>query len=323
MNRIRHAAAALLCPFLLPAQIPEYLPLQPGNEWVYAVRELPAFLPERETTAVIRVLEYQERGGQWYSLVEGFSNQRELLRLDDTGALLRWNDTAQRAEPLLRFSARMGEEAGPGDRGCSSGPPRIQAESGRASTPAAVFTNAWTVAYSGFGPCPGGGISQESYVPYVGMVSRIMTWTGGGGGMRSLSLVYSRTGEVTQLSETASGLALFARVEPAPAVSQTPSATRIRGRVSVRRAAMSPREEFRLELALRDSSGAAIESTTVTASWPGSPDVREIQIPFLLTPDGSRQLGSGAHTLAATLRTGNGFRASAEIPIAFPTSPQP
>lgn len=96
-------------------------------------------------------------------------NGPTLLRQDECGVLRRWPEATQSEAELFRFAARKGELAGDPDRRCNSQRVVVGAESAPVSTPAAVLTKAWHILFSGFGPCTGGGVTQEAYVPYIGL----------------------------------------------------------------------------------------------------------------------------------------------------------
>jgi hypothetical protein len=151
----------LLLIFLLAAATQaaeDYFPLATGNVWAYR--------NERGGTWTIRVGEPVEAGGRTYFQVEGYGASNLLLRKDETGNLVRWDDSTRDESVVTRFEGTFASGAG------------FCREEGAVSREPGRFSNSGQtlktldIRYRILG-CADAGIESESYSANLGLVRRV------------------------------------------------------------------------------------------------------------------------------------------------------
>lgn len=182
------AAALLLAAAALvgSAQLPDYFPLQEGNQWIYRPVDGPGE-PLR--------LEISRTGyfsGQGYVLVSGFAEREVWLRLSEERTLYRFDSETRREEVWLDFAAPIGEPFPTGLSPCHRYAV-IESREAPWKGPVGEFTNALLVRYLP-GICADAGLERDVFLPWVGLVERTLTTIAG---PRRYQLVYARLGGVT------------------------------------------------------------------------------------------------------------------------------
>ena len=181
------AAALLAFTTAGTAQLPDYFPLQEGNQWIYR--------PIEGSGEPLR-LEISRTGyfaGQGYVLLSGLPEGAAWLRLSEERTLYRFDPETQLEEIWLHFGAPVGEPFPTKITPCN---PSAVIESREAAWkgPIGEFDNALIVRYPS-AICAG--LDRDVYLPWVGLLERtIMT----AAGPRRYQLVYARLGGVTYVS---------------------------------------------------------------------------------------------------------------------------
>ncbi len=175
---------SLLFTVTLAAQV-EYLPLQPGNQWVYRG-------PAGQFTVTVDKPAAFE--GRDYYLVAGFpATPRLYLRNDAEGRLWMWDAAAAREKLWLDFNAAEAPAAVDPCNVLS----RLDSREAKYTGPVGEFTNALRLRYT-YAACADAGIDSDLFLPYVGLLQRTIQTIAG---PRAYDLVYARLGEVTVITE--------------------------------------------------------------------------------------------------------------------------
>ncbi|MBM3744395.1 MAG: hypothetical protein FJW34_01185 [Acidobacteria bacterium] len=190
------SVAALLG--LLPAAYtahPDYFPLSPGNQWVYRSSGRAGSSIWALEVAGAEILEaklyWRVRG------MAGLSGNEALLRMDEDGTLyMRAPDRAAGEEVWAAFGTREGQRYRTGIDPCNRDA-QIESRSARYTGPVGESQTALKVAYLPAG-CADAGLTEEFFLPYVGLVRRTATTIAG---PVSYDLIYARLGGVTYVSE--------------------------------------------------------------------------------------------------------------------------
>lgn len=178
------AISFVLFAALLPGA--EFLPLEKGNQWTY--RSV-----ETGETMTIRVSEpVALHSGRVYHFVRGFEDGVRMLRIDEAGNLMQYDEETEQESLLAGFSAPAGELWTAPRRACQpegeTGAERVAAEG-----PAGRWGQALELRYY-YGTCAGPGAASELYVENIGMVRRIVNTLDG---LRTYELIHARVGNVT------------------------------------------------------------------------------------------------------------------------------
>jgi hypothetical protein len=170
----------------LLAQVTDYFPLVPGSTWIYR-----ASAPAGAFT--IRIGNSTTINGVEYYRVEGYQPEAVLLRLDERGNLIRWDEATRTEALFLRFDGV----------GFSSTATTCR-QTGTADTKPASYRgpigsvdNARIIRYNG-GVCADAGLARETFIPWLGLVERAETTFIG---ERTIELVYAQIGGVTYLND--------------------------------------------------------------------------------------------------------------------------
>lgn len=163
----------------------EYLPLYPGNQWVYRGAA------GQFTLAVEKPVSFE---GRDYFLVKGFPSTPEVyLRNDGEGRVWMWDALAKREKVWLDFQA---DEAPTGVDPCNA-LSLVESREAKYNGPVGEFVNALRVRYTVAG-CADAGIESDVFLPYVGLVQRMVQTIAG---PRAYELVYARLGEIAVVTE--------------------------------------------------------------------------------------------------------------------------
>lgn len=175
----------------LLAHAQDYFPLVPGSSWVY-----------RQTSGVggvslltIRLGDPTRIAGKTYHRLQGYTANEILIRGDDNGNFVYWDDAAHTDAAFLLFDGlEFASFVTPcGQRGRTDG--RLSDYKG----PIGYFEGARTIRYTP-GMCADAGLTSEVFVPNLGLVRRTQTsFTG----ERTVELVYAQIGGITYLNDAA------------------------------------------------------------------------------------------------------------------------
>ncbi|MDX1981903.1 MAG: BsuPI-related putative proteinase inhibitor [Bryobacteraceae bacterium] len=197
------------------AQEAAYFPLQTGNQWIYRVTEgrIPA------APWVVEVTGTRTVAGNEYYVVSGFRQPRELL-LRQSGAALVFYDTASLRElPWADFGAPTGRGFPSHIDDCVQAA-SITERDARHKSPVGEFSGAIKLSYEL--TCADAGITDEVFLPGVGLARRAYSTIGG---PQVFELVYARVGGFTVFSEP--GYAFHLTLDRASYPAGTPMLTRI------------------------------------------------------------------------------------------------
>jgi hypothetical protein len=184
--------------WLLPglyAVHPDYLPLEPGNQWIYRSSG-------RLGTGVwvLEVVKTEILDGKVYSRVRGLpgvGGGEMLLRMDEDGRLYLGDPEKRGLEEVwASFGAPEGVPYRTGVDPCNR-EAKIESRKARYTGPVGEFDQALKIAYLPAG-CADAGLTEEIFLPYVGLLRRTMTTIAG---PVSYDLIYARMGGVTVISE--------------------------------------------------------------------------------------------------------------------------
>lgn len=176
----------------LYAQQPGYFPLDTGNQWVYRSSSLGA-----ERSWKLEVTGMESRDGLEYAVVEGFPAGKRWLRHTSDNKIFALDPETGKESLWYDFAAE-GSQWNSGQDQCS---PNAMVSSVKRDYrgPIGEFNTALTVRYLP-GPCADAGLSEDVFLPGVGLVSRSVTsFTG----PRTWDLVFCRLGTSTVISEPA------------------------------------------------------------------------------------------------------------------------
>lgn len=238
------------------AQVPEYLPLAPGNQWVYSPSGLGAPL----TAEVVRSEQF---GDQTYYLLRGLPPADLWLRRLDNGAYVAYDPETKKERPWLDFSAADGVEFPTTAHPCST-TAVIKDRSYHGRFEVGEFSNVAFVQYAA-GVCADAGFNSDFFLPYVGLLQRTETTIAG---PRTWSLVYARINDtlVVTAPEVAAGLSIDKAVYESvdvPLPGRGRAASTVRARFSIRNFGGQPLEIVfptgqTYEFVLRDESGKTL-----------------------------------------------------------------
>jgi hypothetical protein len=243
----RVALAILGMAAALPAQVPDYFPLQEGNEWVYRVSG--AFRAgTREPFVVMRVARIEERGGLQYALLEGEPRGPVWLRQDGQGNVWAHDPAGDR---LWYAFGKPEREVYQTQLPYCCGRAVIESKKARWDGPAGRSDFGLEMRYPGVFQL---GLDKEIFLPYIGLVER---WENIGGPLVArMDLVHARIGGVTVISqpEVTFGLSIDRQVYP--------PGGKLRARMTLRNTGEPLELEFSsgqiYDLAIRDSAGKVV-----------------------------------------------------------------
>jgi hypothetical protein len=179
----------------LAAAATDYFPLEPGNLWIYRAGA---------ETMTIEVLRTEVAANRAYSVVRGFPGADLWLRMDEAGSLWAYDPASRREAVWADLNAPEGTEYDTAIDPCSRRA-RIASRAARYSGPVGSFDNALRIVYPPTG-CADAGITEEIYLPWVGLVRRTLTTIAG---PRAYELIYARLGGVTYISATGVSASLW------------------------------------------------------------------------------------------------------------------
>ena len=167
-----------------------FFPLDVGNQWIYR-----SSVGGAETSWKVEVTGESTRDGQVYAVVEGFpAGKRWLRRTSDNKILALDEETG--TEGLWYDFGAEGRQWNTVQDQCSP-TATIPSLTSEYRGPVGEFNTALRVQYLP-GGCADAGISQDVFLPYVGLVSRSITTFAG---PRTWDLVYAKLGTSTVISE--------------------------------------------------------------------------------------------------------------------------
>lgn len=182
----------LLClAAVLPAQQPDYFPLQIGNQWTYRSNG-----PGPQQVFTVEIADSGTFDGQSYFLTKGFSAGDTWLRMSEDSRLLIYDPAARREKLWAAFGTADGDAYETQVDACT-GRARQTSRKAKYQGPLGEFDTTLQVDYSP-GKCADAGISQEIFLPYVGLLRRTENTIAG---PRRYDLIYARLGGVTVISE--------------------------------------------------------------------------------------------------------------------------
>ena len=170
-------AAAALC-----AAAPDYFPLQVGNSWAYRVTQGRMSRP-----GTINVEARETIDGREYFRVKFFEDT-VYLRQVDTGSIMVYNRETRQEGVWLPLGAAQGTTVRTELDQCSRNA-TVASTAARVKTVLGEFDSALHIRYTA--TCADAGITEQYFLPYVGMV--LHETTSIAGPVRH-ELVYSRTG---------------------------------------------------------------------------------------------------------------------------------
>ncbi len=180
-----------MLPFLLAggsrAQAPDYFPLQVGNQWIYRAAESAGAEP-----VVVEIPTAGYFGGRGYVLLRGLAEGDAWLRLSEERRLYRYDAETGREEVWLDFAAPSGEPFATAIHPCNPSAV-IASRAAHWEGPVGEFETALEVRYQP-GRCADAGLERDFYLPYVGLIERVVTTIAG---PRRYQLIYARLGGVT------------------------------------------------------------------------------------------------------------------------------
>jgi len=178
-----------------------FMPLEPGNSWVYRSNRW-------NQTLTIRVgLTPIMTNGNVYHKLTGYTPQPLWVRTDASGDLYYLDEDTQQDVLLTSFQSPMWQAAP--KRLCSQ-EARVQAEPSKYSGPAGRYDSARVLEYR-VSSCADAGIEQELYVENIGMVRRVETTIAG---PLAFDLVQANVGPVTVAEQPGTSFRLGLREQP-------------------------------------------------------------------------------------------------------------
>lgn len=195
MPGIRTSILSLLASAALFAQVPDYLPLQAGNTWVYR---------SKAGSFTVETGQPSTFGGNEYFSVRGFPSTPDLwLRNTPEGRILMWDPAAQQEKIWLDTSTPAAAESPTGVDPCNAFS-RIESREGSYKGPVGEFYNVLAVRYAP-GKCADAGLDADYFLPWVGLLRRVQQTIAG---PRGYDLIYARLGGVTVISAPESGFGI-------------------------------------------------------------------------------------------------------------------
>ncbi|MFN0102460.1 MAG: BsuPI-related putative proteinase inhibitor [Bryobacteraceae bacterium] len=195
-------ARTFISSFLLAAvaalgQVPDYFPLEVGNVWIYRAQGAPP--RPGDDTVTIEVTRADNFKGATYYLVTETRRRSYWLRNDGTGRIYQFDEVRGEERLWYDFSRQTGDTYATAAPSCCG---EVHVANTKASKQVALgdFDKAfYQHTYPGVFQV---GITEEDFLPYVGLVFR--SENTGGPSFRSLDLTYAKISGVTVLN--ASGL---------------------------------------------------------------------------------------------------------------------
>lgn len=149
----------------LPAQTPALFPLEVGNTWVYRPTATRLGNPDYRS---ISVHGKETIGGREYFDVTWF-NREVLLRVEPSnGNVIAYDRASNSEQPWLALGQAVGSTFPSTIDQCST-TGRIVSRDATVTVPAGTFSNAVQVQFQG--NCADAGLTQQYYVPFIGLVS--------------------------------------------------------------------------------------------------------------------------------------------------------
>lgn len=175
----------------LTAATPDYLPLEPGNQWVY--RSSWAGASDTWTMEVVRT---EVVDGKVYSVVQNTPGGSQWLRMGRDGTLYLFDPASKREQVWADFGEWADRRYQTAVDPCNH-LAFIDSRRWRYSGPVGEFRNALRIEYPPSG-CADAGLTEEIFLPYVGLLRRSSTTIAG---PRRYDLIYARLGGNTVISE--------------------------------------------------------------------------------------------------------------------------
>jgi hypothetical protein len=179
--------AVLLLASAGAAPVPDYFPLQVGNQWIYRAAGSAGVEP-----LSVEIPQAGYFDGRGYVLLRGLPEGDAWLRLSEAGTLYRYDPETGREEVWLEFGAPAGQPFATAIHPCNPAAV-IASRAAKWEGPVGEFDTALEVQYQP-GRCADAGLERDYYLPYVGLVERAVTTIAG---PRRYQLVYARLGGVT------------------------------------------------------------------------------------------------------------------------------
>ncbi len=186
MPGIKIFTISVLLATALSAATPEYFPLQPGNAWVYSVSSR-WFNGEPQS---IEVESPETIDGRIFYAVRYFG-QRLLLRNADDGSVVAYDSNTKLERPWIAFGTPEGQSFPAGLDNCTS-TGKVESANAKISAPIGDFSNALRISFQA--RCADAGVTEQHYLPYVGLLRHIATTIAG---PVQYDLAYVRTGATT------------------------------------------------------------------------------------------------------------------------------
>lgn len=173
---------------LASAAAQDYFPLQVGNVWIYKGAGTAS-----GKTLTIEITGTAQFGGVTYAVLHGLTEPDAYLRQDDSGNLFAYDTASGQEKPWFAFQAVEGTAYNSVVSCC--GKAMVSSRAGKYAGPIGTFDYALLMSYPGVFQV---GIANDTFLPYVGLVSR--STATGGPSYATYDLIYARLGGVTVLS---------------------------------------------------------------------------------------------------------------------------
>ncbi len=168
------------------AQVPEYLPLQPGNQWIYRT--------SGGAQQVVSVARQETVAGNTYSVLTGFGAE-SWVRASSDGVLVSYDRNSRTERPYLDFTAREKTSFPTSAHPCNT-TAEIESKAFRGSFPLGEFSSIAAIRYGG-NVCADAGITADYYLPYIGLLRRMEITLAG---PRTYDLTYARINGTVMIS---------------------------------------------------------------------------------------------------------------------------
>lgn len=176
----------------------DFFPLQLGNQWVYR-----AGGRIRNSPVIVEVTATREVNGVSYFVLSGMPGAPLLVRKNDAGSLVIYDQQSREERNWVAFSAAVGEAFATSIDPCNK-TAVIQSRNAKLNSPLGDFDNALRVGYAPAN-CADAGFTSETFLPYIGLADRRMTSIAG---EVSWELIYARLGGFTVFSEKENSFSL-------------------------------------------------------------------------------------------------------------------
>lgn len=179
------------------AQVPDYFPLAVGNVWIYRGGGTP--LRPQLVTETVEITRASNFKGVTYYLLAEYRAGQHWVRNDGEGRVFRYDEPTGEERLWYDFRGRAGDTY-PTTLPTCCGRAQVKSTNGSRQVALGDFENAFfQLTYPGVFQV---GITEENFLPYVGLVYRAENT--GGPSFRSQDLIYAKISGVTVLN--ASGL---------------------------------------------------------------------------------------------------------------------